>query len=497
MRILGILLVTLCLGGSALAQGGAVKDTLVVDVPNDVATMDPHLQSDLDSAAVFRNIFDHLIARDAAGKFVPQLAASWRYVGETELVFDLRTDITFQDGSKVTAADVIFSIERILDPGLKSPQRGYYDLITSAEVTGPAQVTLHTRLPYPTLMAQLTHLAIVPKAYVARVGNVAFNAQPIGTGPYKLREWRRGVQTVLEASDSSWRDKPSFRSAVFRVVPDSATRVADLQGGRADLNRQMNADDAQAIKTSPQLQVISVATERVGYLFVNQLWGPTTDVRVRRAIAMALDRDTILATLYAGYAKPVDIMLAPVSFGYVPDLKAWPYDPAKARELVKEANAVGAQLVFLTSPFYDRRLVEAIQQMLQDVGLKVEIRLLENASYLRARQGTPQDAGSIAPGRWSCACQDADGVIFPLFRSGSIWSKFANPEFDAEVDAARATLDETKRLAHYRRAFEILREEVPGIGLFQDAALYLMKRELKWQPTANEAMFVFDMKWQP
>jgi peptide/nickel transport system substrate-binding protein len=102
----------------------------------------------------------------------------------------------------------------------------------------------------------------------------------------------------------------------------------------------------------------------------------------------------------------------------------------------------------------------------------------------------------LSQGRWSCACQDADGVIFPLFRSGSAWSKFANPSFDAEVDAARATLDEGSRMAHYHKAFEILNDEVPGIGLFQDEAIYLMKQELKWQPTANEAFFVYDMKWE-
>ncbi|HEY0436068.1 MAG TPA: ABC transporter substrate-binding protein, partial [Phenylobacterium sp.] len=224
---------------------------------------------------------------------------------------------------------------------------------------------------------------------------------------------------------------------------------------------------------------------------------PTKDKRVRQAIAMAIDRDTIITALQQGFAKPVDVVLTPANFGYVPDVKGWPFDPARARALLHEAGAEGATLSLLTSPAYDRRLNEAVQQMLGEVGLKVDIVTVDQPTYLRRRQGTPEEAGSLSQGRWSCACQDADGVIFPLFRSGSIWSKFANPEFDREVDAARSILDEGKRLAHYRRAFEILREEVPGIGLFQDAAIYAMKRELKWTPTANEAFFVFDMKWQP
>jgi peptide/nickel transport system substrate-binding protein len=230
-------------------------------------------------------------------------------------------------------------------------------------------------------------------------------------------------------------------------------------------------------------------------MFINALAGPPADVRVRRAIAYAIDKNAIIEALLQGYAKPVNIVLTPANFGYVPDVKGYDYDPAKAKALLKEAGAEGASLTFLTSPAYDRRIVEALQQMIQDVGLKVEITTLDQPTFLRRRQGRPDEAGSLSIGRWSCACQDADGVIFPLFRSGGIWSKYSNPAFDAEVDAARAVLDESKRMAHYKKAFEILREDVPGIGLYQDYAIYGARRQLKWAPTPNEAMFIMDMSW--
>ena len=127
--------------------------------------------------------------------------------------------------------------------------------------------------------------------------------------------------------------------------------------------------------------------------------------------------------------------------------------------------------------------------------LPSDIVSLDQPTFLRRRQGRPDEAGSLSIGRWSCACQDADGVIFPLFRSGGIWAKYSNPAYDAEVDAARAVLDESKRLAHYHKAFEILREDVPGLGLYQDFAIYGARKELKWTPTPNEAFFVMDMKW--
>ena len=488
-----LMVVALLLASPAFAQ----KDALTVDLPGDVATLDPHIQWDTDSYTVYRNIFDNLVTRDPSGKIVPQIAAAWRYADDLTIVFDLRTDVTFQDGTKLTADDVAFSVNRIIDPTFRSPQLSQFDQITRAEVTGAAQVTLHTKSSYPALLAQLVKLSIVPKAVVERVGDAAFNQQPVGSGPYRLRAWQRGVQTVLDANDNYWRGKPPFRTVTFRAVPDLSTRVADLRTGRADIIRGLTPDEAEALKPERSLQVLSGLTERIGYLFVNALSGPTRDVRVRQAIAMAVDRDTLVAALYANYAKPANIVLTPANFGYAPDVTGWPFDPVRARALIKEAGAEGAALTFTTSPAYDRRLTEAIQQMVQDIGLRVQIVEVDQPTFLRRRQGNPDEAGSLSQGRWSCACQDADGVIFPLFRSGGIWSKYANPAFDIEVDAARTVLDEGKRLAHYRRAFEILRQDVPGIGLYQDAAIYGARRELRWKPTPNEAFFIMDMSWQP
>jgi peptide/nickel transport system substrate-binding protein len=350
--------------------------------------------------------------------------------------------------------------------------------------------------PYPVLLAQLVKLSIVPRAYVERVGDQEFNLKPLGSGPYKLHEWQKGIQVRLDANENYWRGKPPFKTVIFRAVPDVSTRVADLKTGRADLVRLVPPDEAIALKTNARLAVLTVPTERVGYLFINAQAGPTKDVRVRRAIAHAIDKQALVDTLLQGFGKAVSSVGAEPIFGYRSDIAGYDYDPAKARALIKNAGAEGAVITILTSPAYDRRLVEAIQQMINDVGLKVEVVTLDQATFLRRRQGTPADAGGLALGVWSCACQDADGIIFPLFRSGSAWSKYSNPVYDAAVDAARSTLDEAARLAEYRKAYEILREEVPGLGLYQAFASYGARKELKWQPTPSESLFVMDMSWQ-
>ncbi len=493
MRILTLALLAGLVTMPALAQP---KTELVIDLAADAATLDPQLQWDTDSYSVYRNIFDNLVTRNAAGVIVPQVATAWRYTDPTTLVFDLRGDIHFQDGSLLTPDDVAFSINRIIDPALKSSQLSQFDQITSAEVTGPAQVTVHTKTPYPVLLSQLVKLSIVPKAYVQKVGDQGFNERPLGSGPYKLRTWQRGVAITLDAVSGYWRGPPPFASVVFRAVPDVPTRVADLRAGRADLVRGLTPDDAEALKSDKSVQLLTIPTERVAYLSINALSGPTRDVRVRRAIAMAIDRDTLISALQQGFARPVQEVSTPANFGYTTDVPAWPFDPDGARRLIEQAGAKGQTLQFITSPVYDRRLNEAVQQMLADVGLDVKIVMLDQPTFLRRRQGPAEDAGILSQGRWSCACQDVDGVIFPLFRTGSIWSKFTNPHFDKLVDDARSTLDETRRRDDYRQAFAILHEEAPGIGLFQDVALYGASPRLQWQPTANEAMFVFDMKWR-
>lgn len=472
------------------------KETLSVDLPGDAATLDPHVQWDTDSYSIYRNIFDNLLTRDADGKIVPQIAASWRYVSDTVLDFEIRTGVTFHDGTPLTPEDVVYSVKRITNPAFKSPQLGQFNSIVAAEVAGPTTVRLTTREPYPALLAQLVKLSIVPKHYVERVGDTKFNLEPMGSGPYRLAAWQKGVRVALDANEKYWRGTPFFKHVTFQPVPDASTRIANLRTGKADIVRGLNGDDTAVLKSDPQLQVLSVPTERIAYLSVNALAGPTKDVRVRRAIAYALDRGLIIEALLGGYGRPVDIVLTPANFGYIADIKGYGHDLARAKALIKEAGAEGAELIFVTSPAYDQRIVQAVQQMLGEAGLKVTISVSDQATFLRRRQGPAQDAGALSFGRWSCACQDADGVIQPLFHSASIWSKYQNPAYDGAVEKARATLDQSARLAWYRKALEMLRDDVPGIGLYQDVAIYGARKGLRWKPAADESFFAFDMRWE-
>ena len=155
--------------------GQTAKQVLTIDVPNDAATLDPHLQWDTDSYGVYRNIFDNLLTRNATGKIVPQIARTWRFVDDTHVEFDIRGNVKFQDDTPLSAEDVVFSIKRIANPLLKSPQLSQFDQIVDAEALGPTKVRLTMKEPYSVLLAQLVKLSIVPKSYVERVGDQEFN----------------------------------------------------------------------------------------------------------------------------------------------------------------------------------------------------------------------------------------------------------------------------------------------------------------------------------
>ncbi len=211
----------------------------------------------------------------------------------------------------------------------------------------------------------------------------------------------------------------------------NSTRIADVRTDHADITRILSTDDADQLRSDHQLKVEWTPTERVTMLALNALDGPTKDVRVREAIAHAIDRDTLIAALLKGYAKPVNEPLTPASFGFDPDIPAYGYAPDQARALLKQAGlAPGAKMKFLTSPVFDQRVVQALQQMLSDVGIDAGITSVDAPTYLRLRQGRPDEAGDVSYFRWSCGCQDADGTLFPLFHSSSQWAKYRNPEVD-------------------------------------------------------------------
>jgi len=488
-----LLSVGLVMAGTALSTA---KELLTINLVNEPATLDPHQQWNPDSYYVYRNIFDNMLTRDNAGEIVPQIATSWDQVSDTEIVFDLRDDVVFHDGEKLTAEDVVYTVERITNPDFASPQLGQFNKIIKAEALGDYKVKLTTDGPYPASLAQLVKLSIVPQHVASTMSSEEFNAAPVGSGPYKLSKWERGVEVVVEKNEAYWGDKGPFDTVAFRGVPDASTRMANLQAGAADLVVTLNADLAQQLEASGRGKVLNVNTERVAYFAMNSTLPPLDNVELRRAIGYAIDREAIVEGLLGGFPEVVDQMLSPAHFGWKDGITGYAHDPEKAKEIIAGlGDAAKAEMKLATSPVFDQRVVQAIQQMLTEVGLNASIETVDMATWLKDQQTSNDQAPMLTFSRWSCACQDPDGIMYPLLHSSSSWSRFADPEVDAMLDEARSELDLEKRAALYARINEIALEKAAILPLYQAAILYGSSENLEWQPTSNESMFLNRMGW--
>ena len=500
LRVGTALAVAAVLGGLAARGGpaaGAVAGQITIDQGSDAATLDPALQYDPASYDVYRNIFDTFLSRDpATGRIAGRVAKSWEAVTPTTWQFALQPGIKFQNGDPLTAADVKASLDRILDQNFKSPQYGNYSAIQEVRATAPLTVQIVTAKPYPALLAQLVNLSIVPAKYLKEQGDAQFNQHPVGSGPYAFVSWAKGDVVTLRANASYWRGRPFFDTVRFHAVPEPATRVADLAAGTADLIVALTPDSVAQIKGNPSLAVLSGPTERVAYLAFNALGGgPTSKREVRQAIAYALNDRELITSLLAGQARKLNGLLTPQHLGYDPNLPGFAYDPARAKARLGEAGyGSGVTLTFTTSPQYDQRVIQAIQGELAGAGINAKLQSYDFGTYLRRIQGPQHDWGDVRYGQWSCACLDADGVLYPLFHSGSIWSSYSNPAFDKAVDDGRVTLDSRARTRLYAAAQNILQTDVPAVALWQVYALYGARKDLVWKPTPDEQMFLFDMR---
>jgi peptide/nickel transport system substrate-binding protein len=483
--------------GPLQGEALAAKDVITVDLVNEPSSLDPHVQWNPDSYFVYRNIFDNLVTRDDKGTIVPQVAAAWKYLSDTEVEFTLQSGIAFHDGSPLTAEDVAFSVSRITDKAFNSPQLGQFNKIVKAEATGPNTVKLTTDGPYPVLLAQLVKLSIVPKKVVEAMGKEQFNLKPVGSGPYKFESWQRGVGVTLVRNDAYWGAKGGFAKALFRPVPDAATRLANLQAGASDLGVSLDPDIAAQLKTSAKAKPLVVLSERVAYVRLNPMRAPLDNPKLRLAIAHAIDKQAITEGLLGGNDKPVDQFLSPVHVGWAEGFQGPKYDPALAKKLIAEIGPAAKQRFnFATAPVYDQRVVQAVQQMLTDVGLNVDIEMTDMATWLQRAQGDQKAAPYIFFGRWSCACQDADGILAPLLESTSAWSAVRDPAIDALLAKARSTLDTKQRLEAYAGVHKLVGEQVPLVPLYQAAIIYGAAKPLEFTPTPNESMFLNRMSWK-
>lgn len=460
------------------AAGSAARQELTIAQGTDPQTLDAQRSTVQQALNISMQINEPLLYLNYQTKQIENmLATSVKDVGNNTWEVKLRPGVKFTNGEPFNAAAVKFSVERISKPELKSPALIYVRPIKQVSAVDDLTVRLTTDGPSPVLPLYLTRIAMVPPKYITDLGDAEFARKPVGTGPYKLVEWLKDERVVLQANDEYWGEKPSLSKVTFRSIPETSTRMAALKTGEVQIATQVSIDEAPALQQSGEVKVVSIPGLRLMMVQFNLLKdNALKDQRVRQALNYAVDKDALVQQVLGGYGKKLEGQPAtPDYFGYNPSVKAYEYNPDKAKQLLTEAGYGPQKPLALTlyAPqgryVRDKEIAQAIGGQLQAVGINAKVEIMDWGIYLEKLLAKELDPMMF----WGASTvPDADVWITSMLGSKGAYSEWANPEFDAAAKQAGQTMDRTQRQGMYNKIMQTAHDQAPLLYLYQQVDIY-------------------------
>lgn len=448
--------------------------TLVMIIESSPTNLDPRVGTDAQSERIDQLLFDSLVHRDEHFNIQPRVAERWEVPDPRTYIFHLRRGIHFHDGRPLTARDVKWTLDTIRDGSLITLKTTTYRLIAQVDAPDESTVVLHLSEPDSTLLYNLSDGAfgIVPYGSDKR-----FNRFPVGSGPFRFVSQEPDSQVMVERNDSYWGERAHVERVRFTVVPDETTRALELRKGSADISPSgsLTSDTIGTLRRDPKLVVEQQPGTVLAYLTFNLRDPILKDVRVRQALAHGIDREVILHYLFGDEGRLAESVLPPQHWAYNGDVAHYAYDPARANTMLdaagykRDRDGIRFHLVMKTSTQESTRLLAAaLQQQLREVGIALDIRSFEFATfYSHVLKGAFQ----LYSLRWIGGNEDPD-IFYYAFHSSSFPPKHANrgyyvnAEVDRLIDAGRATVDQQKRKQIYAHVQQILADELPYINLW-------------------------------
>lgn len=438
--------------GSGGGTAGGYKNTLTWAQGADVTSLDPHQGKETPAVQVNTQIFDTLVTVDPeTNEVVPQIAESWEQTDDQTYVFKIREGIKFHDGSDLTAEDVKFSLDRVRNSAAVSYIVNFIEEVT---VDDDHTVTVKTTAPYaPTLRnLAIPFAAIVPKAVVEADEN-AFIQNPVGSGPYKFVEWNHGDHVTLKAFDDYYAGKPETENLIMKVIPETSQRTIALETGEVDLAYDLAVNDIPKVNSDDKLTVYEIPSLTCWYVSMNMNKKPFDNPKVREAMSMAIDRQTIIDTINAGSGQTADAIIAPAVFGYY-STGVKEYNPTKAKELLAEAGYPnGFSTTLWVNDNQSRiEMCQAMQAMLLEVGVQCNLEVLEFGSFISRTTAGDHDLAYFG---WTTSSGDADYSYYSLEHStqqGAAGNRsfLADPDVDKLIEEARSNTNEEERKELYK-----------------------------------------------
>ena len=469
-------------------------NTLVMLIESSPTNLDPRIGVDAQSERIDNLIFDDLLSRGDNLDVAPGLAERWEIPDPLTYIFHLHHGVKFHDGRPLTSRDVKWTFDSLLQGKIRSTKAAVYRFVDHIDAPDDDTVIFHMKEPSATLLWNLSDgaIGIVPYGSGAEM-----TTHPIGSGPFKFASAETDKEVILERNDNYWGEKPKLTSVRFAVVPDATTRALELRKGSGDATiNALTPDTVLTLQRDPSLAVERAPGTVLAYMGFNLRDPILRDVRVRQAIAYAFDRAPMIEYLWRGEAQPARSILPPQSWAYNGNVPAYDHDPEKARQLLDAAgypptNGIRFHLTMKTSTDENTRLMVAVmQQQLRDVGIALDIRTFEFATFFA---DVTHGAFQLYSLRWIGGNEDPDIFEYAFHSSkfppnGANRGYFSNPKVDALIDQARREVDQKKRKSLYAELQLILAEQLPYIDLwYLDNVLVHNKRvrNLQLNPAGN------------
>ena len=496
VKLVALLLAPWLLLGLAARGEAAPEGKLVVAVPSEPTTFDAHVFSDQPTYNVILNVYDTLLERGPDMQLRPLLAESYRLLDDRTWQFKLKKGVRFTNGEPFNAAVVKWNVDRMLDPATRSKNIGRVSAIERVDVVDDLTVNIRTKAPYPILDAQLARVVhMMPPRYVQEKGAAYTAANPIGTGPYRVVKWTKDDELVLEANEGYWRGAPRIKTVVFKPIPEAATRAYAITNGEVDIAVGIAPPMVAGVEAGGRADVRRTPSLEVMYAGLYDGVPPTDNKKVRQAINYGVNVDAIIKNVMDGYGERRAGLLAREAFGFDPSVKPYPYDPAKARQLLSEANYPADAEFVVNVPIgrylNEKAIGEAIAGDLHKIGIKAVVRTHEWGNYVAATTG--QKLFPMQLQGWGPATLDADDLYSTNLYSKSPFAHVHIDRLDKLMEDGRTTLDKEKRLRIYRDVARVHADEATHLFLWQSVNLYGVNRRVVWTPRPDEYVKAYDI----
>ena len=507
---------------AGLASQLAPGANLAIGLSSDVTSIDPHYHVLTPNNNISEHVFDALVSKDEKQRMRPGLALSWKALDDTTWEFKLRRGVKFHDGSDFSAEDVVFSIERPATvKNSPSSFTIYTKAVTEKIIVDPYTVRLKTATPYPLMPNDLSTISIVSKKAAAGASSEDFNSgkATIGTGPFKFVRWAKGDRIELARNDAYWGSKAPWEKVQFRLIPSDPARVAALLSGDVQAIENVPTADLAKLKGNGAVSLFRSISHRVMYLHLDTARertpfafdkagkplekNPLKDLRVRRAISKAINRQAIAERVMEGAAVPTGQLMPEGFFGHTNALKVEPYDPEGARKLLAAAGYADGFALTLQGPndryVNDDQICQAIAQMLTRVGIQTRVETMPSSVYFS--RGTKLEFSFMLVG-WAADTAEASSPLKSLLATydrdkgmgTTNRGRYSNPKMDAVLALALATVDDLKREKLLQEATELAIGDLGIVPLHHQVNIWAARKDIGYLPRTDERTYAQEFK---